>query len=260
MVKKAKPNPRGATPIPQKKVKKEWNIRLPKVAMPNIPWRWFLLPILSVFLGYSVHWVYTSTPVTAIEFTGALSVWNAEQLTEPLLWVKDESFFSLDVNKVHQQLQALPLIKQVSVRKQWPGTIEIKISEDVPVALWNSGKVLSASGKVSMLPEGLNTEGLVQMSGSEKQTEQVVRYYRRLQQALYDQQLRVQQLSVSEVGSVEAILSNGWQVKLGRQFIEKRVERLDKILRYFPQEKIDVVDLRYGKGAAIRWREPQEIS
>lgn len=259
MAKKKKPNPRGATPIPRKKVKKEWKISLPKMAMPTIPWRWILLPIFSGFLAFSVHWVYTSTPVTAIEFTGALNVWNAEQLTESLLWIKDESFFSLDVNKVHQQLQALPLVKHVSVRKRWPGTIDIKVSEDVPIALWNNDKVLSASGKVSVLPEGLKTEGLVQMSGPEQQTEQVVRYYRRLQQALIDQKLRVQELSVSEVGSVEAKLSNGWQVKLGRQYIEERVERLDRILRYFPQEKVDIVDLRYGKGAAIRWREQQEI-
>ena len=228
-------------------------------SMPQVAWRWLLLPLLSGLILVGGHWVYKSTPVTAIEFNGALSIWSAEQLTAPLMWVKDESFFSLDVKKVHQQLQALPLIKHVSVRKQWPGTIEIKISEDLPIALWNKDKVLSASGKISALPLGLNTEGLTQMSGAGQQAEQVVRYYRRLQQALNDQKLRVLELSVSEVGSVEATLSNGWQVKLGRQYIEERVERLDKILRYLPQEKVAVVDLRYGKGAAIRWREQQEI-
>lgn len=257
MAKKRKPIPRGATPIAPKKVKKEWNISLPN--MPKIAWRWLMLPLFSGLIGFTAHWVYKSTPVTAIEFNGTFNVWNAEQLTEPLLWVKDESFFSLDVRKVHVQLQALPLIKHVSVRKKWPSTVEINISEDVPIALWNSDKVLSASGKVSDLPQGLNTEGLIQMSGAGQQTEQVVRYYRRLQQVLNDQQLRVLELNVSEVGSVEAKLSNGWHVKLGRQYIEARVERLDKILRYFPQEKVAIVDLRYGKGAAIRWREQQEI-
>ncbi len=257
MAKKRKPTPRGATITPPKKVKKEWSISLP--SMPKIAWRWLLLPLLSGLVVFAAHWVYKSTPVTAIEFNGTFSVWNAEQLTEPLMWVRDESFFSLDVNKVHQQLQALPLIKHVSVRKQWPNTVQVTISEDVPIALWNHDKVLSASGKVSDLPVGLNTEGLIQMSGAGQQTEQVVRYYRRLQQVLNDQQLRVLELSVSEVGSVEAKLSNGWHVKLGRQYIEERVERLEKILRYFPQEKVAIVDLRYGKGAAIRWREQQEI-
>jgi len=227
--------------------------------MPNIAWRWVLAPLFVGLSVFAVHWVYKSTPVTALEFNGALNVWSAEQLTQPLLWVKDESFFSVDVNAVHQQLQALPLIKNVSVRKQWPGTLEIRISEDLPIALWNNDKVLSASGKISDLPEGLNIEGLVQMSSTGEQTEQVVRYYRRLQQVLNDQQLRIVELKVSAVGSVEAKISNGWQVKLGRQYIEERVERLDKILRYLPHEKITIVDLRYGKGAAIRWREPQEI-
>ncbi len=258
MAKKQKPAPRGATFIPQKKVKKEWNVSLP--SMPKIAWRWLLVPLFAGLFIVSTHWVYKSTPVTAIEFNGAFTVWSPEQLTQPLLWIKDESFFSLDVKKVHQQLQALPLIKHVSVRKQWPGTIQVNITEDVPIALWNNDKVLSASGKVSNLPQGMNTEDLIQMSGAGQQTEQVVRYYRRLQQVLNDQKIRVLELSVSEVGSVEAKLSNGWHVKLGRQYIEERVERLERILRYFPQEKVAIVDLRYGKGAAIRWREQQEIS
>src|SRR5690554_611911 len=255
--KNRKPNPRGATPIAPKKVKKEWNISLP--SMPTIAWRWLLLPFFSGLLMFAAHWVYTSTPVSAIEFNGTFSVWSAEQLTEPLVWVKNESFFSLDVKKVHQQLQALPLIKHVSVRKQWPSTVQVTISEDVPIALWNNDKVLSASGKISGLPVGLPTDDLIQMSGAGQQTEQVVRYYRRLQQVLNDQKIRVLELNVSTVGSVEAKLSNGWHVKLGRQYIEERVERLDKILRYIPQEKVAIVDLRYGKGAAIRWREQQEI-
>lgn len=257
MSKNRKPNPRGATPIAPKKVKKEWNVSLP--SMPKIAWRWLLAPLFSGLLVFTAHWIYKSTPVTTIEFNGTFSVWSAEQLTEPLMWVKDESFFSLDVKKVHKQLQALALIKHVSVRKQWPGTIEVTISEDVPIALWNNDKVLSASGKISDLPTGLNTEALIQMSGAGQQAEQVVRYYRRLQQVLNHQKLRVLELRVSEIGSVEAKLSNGWHVKLGRQYIEERVERLDKILRYIPQEKVAIVDLRYGKGAAIRWREQQEI-
>lgn len=258
MVKKHKPSPRGATPIAPKKAKKEWRIPMP--SMPQKAWRWLLLPLLSGLLLLSGNWIYKSTPVTAIEFNGALSVWSAEQLTEHLLWVKEESFFTLDVSKVHQQLQALPLMKRVSVRKQWPGTIKVKIREDVPVALWNDNKVLSASGKVSDLPAGVLTDGLIQMSGASEQTEQVVRYYRRLQQVLNRQKLKVIKLSVSKVGSIEATLSNDWQVKLGRQYIEERVERLEVILRSIPQEKVAIVDLRYGKGAAIRWREQQEIS
>src|SRR5690554_8202090 len=78
MSKNRKPNPRGATPIAPKKVKKEWNVSLP--SMPKIAWRWLLAPLFSGLLVFTAHWIYKSTPVTAIEFNGTFSVWNAEQL------------------------------------------------------------------------------------------------------------------------------------------------------------------------------------
>jgi cell division septal protein FtsQ len=35
--------------------------------------------------------------------------------------------------------------------------------------------------------------------------------------------------------------------------LEQRLERLIELLKILPQEKVAVVDLRYGKGAAIKW-------
>jgi len=254
-VAKKKPDiPRGATPRPVAKPARQW--RLPQL---NIRWQWLLLPLLLVALVAGMRWGYQSWPVTAIDVSGRLSVWQADEIARQLVWVKGESFFSLDVEKVHRQLQALPLVLQVNVRKRWPGTLDIRLYEDVPVALWNNDQLLSASGMLSAVPAGLETAGLTRMQGSSVQAEQAVRYFRRIQQVLAGNAVRVEQLHITATGAVRTQLNNGWQVEFGRQYFEERVLRLAALLARLPQEKVQAVDLRYGKGAAIRWHQDQEM-
>ena len=148
---------------------------------------------------------------------------------------------------------------QVNVRKRWPGTLDIRLYEDVPVALWNNDQLLSASGMLSAVPAGLETAGLTRMQGNPAQAEQAVRYFRRIQQVLSGQSVRVEHLHIAATGAVRTQLTNGWQVEFGRQYFEERVMRLAALLASLPQEKVQAVDLRYGKGAAIRWHRDQEM-
>lgn len=254
MAKKKPDLPRGATPRPVAKPARQW--RLPQW---HIRWQWLALPVLGLALVAGMRWGYQSWPVTVIDVGGRLSVWQADDIARQLVWVKSESFFSLDVEQVHQQLQALPLVLQVNVRKRWPGTLDIRLYEDVPVALWNNDRLLSASGTLSAVPEGLDTTGLTRMQGSSAQAEQAVRFFRRIQQVLAGQAVRVMQLHITATGAVQVQLNNGWQVEFGRQYFEQRVLRLAELLTRLPQEKVQAVDLRYGKGAAIRWHQDQEM-
>ncbi len=127
------------------------------------------------------------------------------------------------------------------------------------MALWNNDQLLSASGMLSAVPAGLETAGLTRMQGSSVQAEQAVRYFRRIQQVLAGNAVRVEQLHITATGAVRTQLNNGWQVEFGRQYFEERVLRLAALLARLPQEKVQAVDLRYGKGAAIRWHQDQEM-
>ncbi|WP_296984840.1 MULTISPECIES: cell division protein FtsQ/DivIB [unclassified Thalassolituus] len=245
--------PRGATPLKVKE-KREWNIQL-----PSIPWHWVGAVLFTVVVIAGGKWAYQSWPIQEIEVNGRLSVWDANELAKQLAWVKNESFFSLDPQAVYKQLDALPLIKQVMVRKQWPGTLQVMIAEDLPMAVMNDKKLLSISGELSEIPQGYNTEGLARINGDEGQAETAVRYFRRVQQSLKQKELAINMLTVNKVGSVSLSLSNGWQVNLGRQYFEERLQRLGRLLADLPADAVESLDLRYGKGAAVRWRSTQEM-
>lgn len=257
MAKKTPPLQRGATPLPEKKAKRE--IRLPEISLPRIPWVACAVVAVCALAIYGGLQAYESWPVKEVQITGRLNVWQTQDLEREISWIKEESFFSLDVDQVREEIQALPLLNKVAVHKRWPGKVTIQVVEDVPVALWNEQQLLSASGIISEIPTGFNTSHLIRMQGPKLQVTQAAHYFRRIQQVLNPLQVSVVNLHLSNVESVQVELSNGWQVEFGRQYFEERVLRLKKLLEYFPAEKISNIDLRYGKGVAIRWRSQQEM-
>lgn len=251
MAKKAAP--RGATPLVVKQPK-QWN-----VTMPVIAWQWLLLPCLLAGLLAGMRWGYHSWPITNVDVKGRLSVWNAEDIAGKIVWVKNESFFSLDLQSVYEQLAGLPLIMQVTVRKRWPNTLELTLYEDVPMAIWNGDQLLSANGRLSEIPAHLDASNLARINGDRNYAEAAVRHFRRIQQSLVHLNVGINRLTVSAVGAVDVELSNGWQVRFGRQYFEERVQRLELLIAQLPMTAVASVDLRYGKGAAIGWRPVQEM-
>lgn len=52
------------------------------------------------------------------------------------------TFMKLDVNEVQQQLERIPWLRQVTVRKQWPDELKIHLVEYVPYARWNDSQMV----------------------------------------------------------------------------------------------------------------------
>mgnify|MGYP000122569560 FL=1 len=208
------------------------------------------LLIASVWGLQQVRWGWS---VENVEIEGEFRYWQANDLAKQLLWVKEQNFFSLDVRQVKYKIEQLALIKSAQVKKVWPDTLLVKFKEDIPVAVWNQQTLLNPKGEELLLPERLNTNELPKLFGPQQKTAQVMRQFQRFQTRLSSVNAAMVSLTMNSVGSWQMQLENGWTIRLGRQQIEQRVERLIELLKILPQEKVAVVDLRYGKGAAIKW-------
>jgi cell division protein FtsQ len=196
---------------------------------------WFVQSVFVVSLlllaSWSLQQVRWGWPVEQVEIEGEFRFWEAEELAKQLLWVKEQNFFSLDVHQVKAEVEQLALIKSVQVKKIWPDTLLVKFKEDIPVAVWNQKTLF----------------------GPQQETEQVMRQFQRFQSRLLSADAAIVSLTMNTVGSWQVELANGWMIRLGRQQLEQRLDRLIELLKILPQEKVAVVDLRYGKGAAIKW-------
>jgi len=218
-------------------------------------WVWWSLLCIGLLVAVIVggNKAYEEWPVEEIVVVGSLEAIDPREIGKSLLWVKQESFFSLDVSKVQQQVVQMPLVGRVAVRKRWPGSVELLIYEDVPVALWNDEYLMTASGRVSALPAEYDAAGLMHLYGAEQSRENAVKVFRRAQQVLVNSGVKVASLNINAIRTVDMTLSNGWSVRFGKQYFEERLQRLVVLLDKLDTEAVRQVDLRYGKGAAIRW-------
>ncbi len=227
-----------------------------KRLVPTVP-LWLVQGVFVIALLVSSVWglqqVRWGWPVEQVEIEGEFRYWQAEDLAKQLLWIKEQNFFSLDVRQVKYELEQLALIKSVQVKKVWPETLLVKFKEDIPVAVWNQQTLLNPKGEELILPASFDAAALPKLSGPEQQTEQVMRQFQRFQSRLSSVDAAMVSLSMNAVGSWRVELENSWVIRLGRQQLEQRLERLIELLKILPHEKVAVVDLRYGKGAAIKW-------
>jgi cell division protein FtsQ len=212
----------------------------------------FVLGIL-VLSGWGLQQIRWGWPVEQVEIEGEFRYWQAQDLAKQLLWVKEQNFFSLNVRKVKQEVEQLALIKSAQVKKVWPDTLLVKFKEDIPVAVWNKETLLNPKGEELILTTHFDASDLPKLYGPEQRTEQVMRQFQRFQSRLSPVDADLVSVTMNSVGSWQIELENGWTIRLGRQQLEQRVQRLIELLKILPQEKVAVVDLRYGKGAAIKW-------
>ncbi len=241
---------KGATRLKQKKT---FSIKEMFSAIPVGLLQSLFVIALLVGSAWGLQQVRWGWPVEQVEIEGEFRYWQAQDLAKQLLWVKEQNFFSLDVREVKYELEQLALIKSVQVKKVWPDTLLVKFKEDIPIAVWNNEALLNPKGEELVLPSEFDYQRLPKLSGPAQKTEQVMRQFQRFQSRLSALDAVMVSLSMNSVGSWQIELDNGWTIRLGRQQLEQRLERLIELLKILPQEKVAVIDLRYGKGAAIKW-------
>ncbi|MBM95506.1 MAG: hypothetical protein CMI09_06620 [Oceanospirillaceae bacterium] len=211
-------------------------------------------------LGMALRYQVEQWKIAHVAVAGQYTMIEPELIAGALLPVRGTSFFRVNVHDIRQIVKALPMVDRVSVAKLWPDTLEVVVTEKVPVARWNSDQLLTADGSISGRPSGFSGSGLPQFSGQPEWREELVRAYRQAQKVLVRHDLSIVSLTMNSVQSLEATLSNGWQIRFGRQFFGDRLVRLEKLLAHLTDKNVQYIDLRYGKGAAIRWSETGEHS
>lgn len=177
---------------------------------------------------------------------------------------KNESFFSLDVDRVQQLVEGIPWIRRVSVRREWPNGLRLFVSEHQPVALWNDDALVNRQGEVFVADKQRLTDSLPHFIGPAGSHQAVLAAYRELAPQLAEQGFGLAQLQLSERHAWQAVLVNGIRLVVGRADAVTRSKRIGHFIRLYPmlleqQKELDYVDLRYDTGFAVNWKNSQEL-
>ena len=219
-----------------------------------------LLTILGGTLGMGV-WTLVqpgTLPIKRVQVAGEFHYLDQKDLYAAMGDLASGGFFNVDVHAVKIAAESLPWVDSASVRRIWPDTLRVEVTEQVPLARWEKTKVVNVRGEVFQPSLVGLPETLPEFVGPEGTAEKVAENYQKFSQHLATVGLAIGELRLTERRAWDLRLDNGLQLMLGRTATS---ERLDRFVVAYPQvlgekvSQVKSVDLRYTNGFAVRWKE-----
>ena len=175
------------------------------------------------------------------------------------------NYFTADLEKIENALVRLPGVYQAAVRRHWPDTLEISITEAGAIALWyaTNGSASESQDYVNLPPASTITlQPVLRSPTADRHT--VIDAFLYLVSSLSPFGLEVKSLSVNEVGDWVVVLQSvtlqipvELEIVVGKGDPVRKVDQFAAVFDSFLQDRlpdIERVDMRYDSGFAVQWR------
>ena len=177
----------------------------------------------------------------------------------------DGNLFSIKLDKAQAAFEAVPWVRQATLRRIWPDRLAVHLAEHRPAAIWQgedgNDRLVNEQGEVFEANVGdVEDEGLPEFSGPEGSSAQMLSLYRRLAPLLARHQMQAVQVRLSGRGSWRVELDRGAALQLGRGSEDELVARSERFLRTVGQiterfqRDLEHADLRHAEAYAVRLR------
>lgn len=168
------------------------------------------------------------------------------------------SLFGLSASSLQSALKQVPWIGQVNIRRKFPATVVITITEQQPILVWNQTGLMTAQGTLFQPDPATIPANLPSLSGPKGTESEVFSTMQQINQVLQPLNLQVQDLSLSSRGAWSLQLSNGIEVIIGQDNIWPRLQQFVAVYPKIIGSKADQalrIDLRYPNGFAVLWKQ-----
>ncbi|GAC15590.1 cell division protein FtsQ/DivIB [Aliiglaciecola lipolytica] len=219
------------------------------------------LAVVLLSLIYAIWWLSDwledaqRAPINQVIVSGNRVNIKDEVIEQTIRSNHPESFFELDVDRLHREIEALPWVYRASVRKRWPNSLNIHVVEEIASARWNSDSLLNQYGDMfeAQLPE----EVLPNLFGPGGSEQTALNGYRDMQTLLNATSLSIDELYLSERFAWNLRLNNGIRLNLGRSEFVNRLQRFVDVYPLLKKQnkQVNYIDLRYDTGLAVGWKD-----
>lgn len=168
-------------------------------------------------------------------------------------------YFGADLKALRDELEDEPWVRSVSVRRQWPSTLELVVHEQVPVAVWNRSGFLNAEAEFFVPREIREQPGfLPELNGPDGTEAEMLDAWRNMRRDLAVQELEIEALALSSRRAWTVTLEAGPAVHLGRREHESRFRRFVQVALPALQQTgrldfaaLEYIDMRYTNGFSV---------
>ncbi|MEJ2577286.1 MAG: cell division protein FtsQ/DivIB [Gammaproteobacteria bacterium] len=195
-------------------------------------------------------------PLEIVRVTGELRHLDKARIESAVAEAIDGNFFTVDMVRIRDQVRGLPWVDRVSVRRQWPRTLVMEVTEQVPFARWGEGALVNARGEVFAPERAGAADGLVRLFGPAGSVQRVVGFYREAAAQLAAAGLAVRTLGLDERREWRVELDGGPVLLIGPDGERARLARFlhtYPLLVEDPARRPVRIDLRYPQGFAVTW-------
>ena len=239
----------------RRKQKAPSRLQMPKIRIGRILAPLFAIGI--VLATYQLSLKMLDREISSIEVSGPFQRVTALHIEEAISKEIDAGFVGADIDRIQEQIVALPWIDQARVARRWPSRISITVTEQVPAAVWGDSGLLNTRGELFVTEARHVPAELPRLSGPDLRSGEVAARYLSVREQLIPIGLDVRRVHLDARGSWEMTLGNGIEVRLGRKAVADRTDLfLDIVADIITgrAKDIEYVDMRYGNGFTIGWK------
>ncbi len=242
----------------------EFPVRIPErvVSRPVFPPRVSVGVLLTVALLLLIGFGFLQLmnpmtfPIKSVEINGEFRHLSPPALQAVAEDVVRGGFFNVNVETVRRAVLGEPWVRDVTVRRVWPQSLNLQVREQTAVARWGNGALLNEEGGIFAPDPATYPSGLPALNGPVGTEQLLLQRFRFIQQVFARPGLKIAALTLSERRAWSVMLASGQEVILGRtQFVE-RVQRFAAAAQDELAGRLDaahVIDMRYTNGFAVQW-------
>ncbi|HEY9017049.1 cell division protein FtsQ/DivIB [Thiomicrospira sp.] len=218
------------------------------------------LGVASIFLALSALLFSLFSSSRGVDYLSysivdSLQHVSFDDVDEALVPYLSQSFWEVDLSELKRSLEQVNWIESATIKRSWPGYLEISIEEHDPIARWGEQDLISQGGEIFRPTSQQGFEHLIHLRGDRLQAPALLEVLETFQKSLGALNWQIVSLSQQVDGVFRLRLDSGqelivdaanWTTKLPR-FV-KAYPMLSKKL----VESAQSFDLRYSNGVAIR--------
>ena len=223
-----------------------------------------VVTLISSVLYSAISWMWDDQrlPLSKIVLQGKLEYVSAGDVQSAFGQIDHiGTFMSQDIDVLQHSIEDIPWVAHAAIRKQWPDTVKVFLTEHRPVAIWNGNELLDDNGSVFAGDVGLIQDEKVKLYGPDETGPAVLQTYRDLRPKFQTLGLAISSLVLNERRAWQIILDNGIRLELGKESLYERIERFFLLYNKLGSDtqRISYIDLRYDTGAAVGWFPEHEL-
>ncbi len=212
---------------------------------------------LLVICSVGWHWWQRAlfVPIEVVTLKDKLYYVAPELIKAAVTEEVQQGFFGLRVTKVRDKLLQVPWVAEAQVQRKWPHTLQLKITERQPLAIWNGKGVIDTEGNLFFPPTLANVHDVAEFIGDRVYVDAMIDTYLLILTKIKPIGLALKSLSIMSDHGWRAMLDNGVCIILGQAELEERLTRF--VLAYntprsmIRNDRVQIVDLRYTNGIAV---------